>query len=209
MAYASKMSRLAAAARMMPNGFLRHVAVVMTGTGIAQLLTFLTAPVLSRLYDPASFGILSLYTSIASILSVIISWRYEVAIVLPEKDEDAFSLLALCIQIITGMSIAILLVVVLFGESLLSRLGMSAVLPWMWWLPLHVMAMGLAQTLTYWCTRKQDFKGVASTQMVRSVAVTGTQVTGGVLQAGAGGLIGGQAGGQLITAVMLGLHVWR
>ncbi|MCI1113590.1 hypothetical protein MOQ26_21455, partial [Stenotrophomonas maltophilia] len=80
---------------------------------------------------------------------------------------------------------------------------------WFGWIAISVLALGMHQSLTYWCTRRQAFTRLSVSQVFRSAAVTATQVTGGVVQAGANGLIGGQILGQVLISIVLGAQVWR
>src|SRR5512133_567535 len=73
--------------------FAFDVLTLTGGTTFAQILTILSVPVLTRLYQPENFGVWALYSSIASIISVIICLRYDYSIMLPESDEDAVNLL--------------------------------------------------------------------------------------------------------------------
>ena len=47
-------------------GFFRNMLVVMSATAVAQLIGLGFAPILTRLYGPAEFGVLGTYTSVAS-----------------------------------------------------------------------------------------------------------------------------------------------
>ena len=68
--------------------FAGNVLKLFAGSALAQGLYVLVAPVLARLYDPADFGLHSIFISIAGVLSTISCLRYENAIVLPEEDEE-------------------------------------------------------------------------------------------------------------------------
>ncbi len=68
--------------------FLRDVVKLLTGTTAAQIITILTAPLISRLFDPRAFGTLAIFVSLISIVGVIVCLRYEQAILLPERDEE-------------------------------------------------------------------------------------------------------------------------
>ena len=47
-----------------PGGaFARHVATLASGTAVGQLLLVLALPVLTRLYSPADYGALAVYSS--------------------------------------------------------------------------------------------------------------------------------------------------
>ena len=75
--------------------FSKNVLTLVSGTAIAQIIPIAISPVLTRIYTPEEFGIYAIFTSIVIIFSVISNGRYELAIVLPEKDEDAINIFAL------------------------------------------------------------------------------------------------------------------
>ena len=101
----------------------RHVLTLLTGTGLAQLIALAAAPLLSRLYTPEDFGVFALYLSVVSLLAILATGRYELAIVLPEDDDDARHLLALALLISLVVSAASLGLVLLFGLPLLNYLA--------------------------------------------------------------------------------------
>ncbi|MCK5335612.1 MAG: translocase, partial [Gammaproteobacteria bacterium] len=67
----------------------RNVLTLMTGTSIAQAIPIAISPLLTRIYTPNDFGVYALFISIATIFGSIANARYEMAIMLPHKDEDA------------------------------------------------------------------------------------------------------------------------
>src|SRR5260370_21769475 len=83
--------------------FASDVFKLGTGTLAAQILGGLTAPLLTRLFSPQAFGITTLFTSITSVIGVIVCLRYEQSIILPAKDEDGANSLALflCFVVLT------------------------------------------------------------------------------------------------------------
>ena len=76
--------------------FSRDVLTIFTGATIAQIIPVLVSPVITRLYGPADFGLLAVFTSITSIIAVIVCLRYESAIVLASSDEEAANVFGLC-----------------------------------------------------------------------------------------------------------------
>jgi O-antigen/teichoic acid export membrane protein len=69
--------------------FTRNVLTLMTGTTIAQVIPIAISPILTRLYSPEDFGEFALFIAIASIFGFIANGRYEMALMLPKKDENA------------------------------------------------------------------------------------------------------------------------
>ena len=73
--------------------FSKNVLTLMTGTTIAQTIPVAISPILTRIYTPEDFGIFAIYLAITAILGNIVSGRYELAIMIPKKDEDAINLI--------------------------------------------------------------------------------------------------------------------
>lgn len=76
----------------MKSSFNKNVLTLATGVSIGQAIPLLISPILTRIYSPEDFGILALFLSIATLISVISSGRYEQAIMLPDTDEEAMHL---------------------------------------------------------------------------------------------------------------------
>lgn len=73
--------------------FASDVLKLVGGTAIAQDLSVLSSPLLTRLYGPEAFGIIAIFTAITGIISVMACLRYEQAIMLPKRDEEAANFL--------------------------------------------------------------------------------------------------------------------
>lgn len=189
--------------------FLKQMMIVMTGTGLAQLLTVLTAPLLGRLYEPADFGLLSLYTSIISVLSVGIGLRYELAICLPKSDEEAGRLLLLSVLVAAGFSAVGLIFLSCGGSGLVSGGIPEKLSAWLWWAPLSLLSIGLFQSLSCWTTRREAYLHYSAAQISRSAVVNISQLSGGLLHQGFSGLLAGQLLGQIAAAAVLAVKTWK
>ena len=89
---------------MTESRFSRDVLTLVTGTTVSLIITLLASPIITRLYGPAAFGLLALFTSITGILGVIVCLRYELAIVLPKTDEEAANIFGLCMLLVVLVS---------------------------------------------------------------------------------------------------------
>ena len=83
----------------MKSDFSRNVVTLVTGTAVAQAIPLALSPILTRLYTPDDFGILAIYMSIASLGTVVVSLKYDLAIIIPEKDEDSANITILSIVV--------------------------------------------------------------------------------------------------------------
>lgn len=202
--------RTALASKLPPGSFIRNVVTLMTGTTFAQALIILVAPILTRLYSPEDYGILALYGSVLGIFAVVACWRYELAIVLPEKDEDAANLLVLSICICFGMAVLTLILVAIVRNPVANLLGAPELAPWLWFMPLSLLAAGLFQAFNYWSTRRKQFRRLAVRQITQSTVTATTQLgIGFAVRFGPGGLISGSIVGQLTATGRLAWQIWR
>lgn len=173
-------------------GFLKSVSVLAGGTAFAQALGVLVLPIITRLYSPTEFALFAVYASILGILAVAACLRFEIAIPLPEKNEDALSLFILAV--LSNMTITTLLVIVIFffQDSILEVIQQPQLKPFIWFIPIGVFFAGLYNALQYWTTRQKQFSTIAKTRMTQSVASSSVQIGGGYLGLGSVGLIVGQ-----------------
>lgn len=173
-------------------GFLKSVSVLAGGTAFAQALGVLVLPIITRLYSPAEFALFAVYASILGILAVATCLRFEIAIPLPEKNEDALSLFILAL--LSNICITTLLVVVIFffQDSILTIIQQPQLKPFIWLIPVGVFFAGLYNALQFWTTRQKQFSTIAKTRIRQSVASSSVQIGGGYLGLGSVGLIVGQ-----------------
>lgn len=178
--------------RLLSNDFNKNVLKLITGTTMAQAIPIAIAPILTRIYTPEDFGLLALFIAIASILGSIANGRYELAIVLPEKEEDSINLAALSVLISSSLSIILLVIVLLFGSQLAIMLGNEDIEFWLYFIPMIVFFIGLFNVLNYLNTRMKNFGLIAKVKVIKSLALVTCQLALGFLTPGSTGLIGGQ-----------------
>lgn len=180
---------------------------MMTGTTIAQIIPISVAPLLTRLFSPAEFGAFTLFMALASLLSIPATGRYDMAVVLPETDEEAMSTATLCLTIAAVFSVLFLALILAFPTPIARLFGMKAAPDWMVLLPALVFLLALTQTLSNWLTRSRQYRRIAA----GSVTLHGTTATAsllaGVAQFLSHGLIFGRVVGQTAACVVLGSQV--
>lgn len=183
--------------------FSRNVLTLMTGTTIAQAIPIAISPVLTRIYTPEDFGIFALYMSIASILSVMATGRYELAIMLPKKDEDATHLVALSIIITLLVSLIALLLVIFFNTSITKLLGNQEISDWLYFMPLTILLTGVYQSLKFWSNRQKQYKYLAINRVTQSTVTATSNLGLGLVGLGSSGLVIGGILGQTLSTIHL------
>lgn len=193
-----------------PRGhFARNVITLAGGTAGGQILVVLASPILTRLYTPEDFGVLATFISIFSLLLIINSLRYELAIPIAEDDKTAASVLILVFVLVVLTSAAFALGFWLLSDQIVNWVNTPGLKPYLWLLALCLMGAGFYQALTYWTIRKKAFAVLAQTKLVQGVWLVIVQMGLGVFSIGSGGLLAGYTVGQVAGSLALSRIAFR
>jgi O-antigen/teichoic acid export membrane protein len=196
-------------ARRKRTSFAGDVLKLVSGTSIAQALGILATPLLTRLYAPEAFGVLALFTSITSIVGVVACLRYELAIMLPERDEEAANLLAVSLLAVAGITALSVPIVTLGRPLLLQALNAPQLGPYLWLVPVTVFFGGVFQALNYWNSRTKQFGRLSVVRVVSSASTHAAKLGAGIAGYATGGaLIGGTVLGLALSTLELGRRIW-
>lgn len=180
------------------------------GTTIAQAITILVSPILTRLYHPEAFGLVALFATMTSIIGVVACLRYELAILLPKNDDEAANVLGASLLAATFMAAMSGLLVLLCRGPILRLLETEALTSYLWLIPIIVLFSAAYTALNYWNSRMKLFGRQAITRTAQSFTTNGFQLAlGSAGLVSAGSLIWGTVGGTIIATLILATLVWR
>jgi lipopolysaccharide exporter len=192
------------------NNFAGNVMKLASGTAAAQFIVLLASPILTRLFAPEAWGVLAIFTSITGIFGVIACMRYELSIMLPEKDEEAANLFG--VSLFFSILISLLTVPIIWWgkESILRVFNAPGLGPYLWLVPAMVFIHGVFLALNYWNSRTKHFGRLSIARVISSLATTfGKLGFGTAGYATAGTMIGATVAGQAVAATTLGGQIWR
>ncbi len=175
----------------------------MTGTIFSQALPIVITPILTRLYSPSEFGILSIFLSITLILGSIINGRYELAIMLPNENEDAINIAALCMIICTFLSLFILFVILIIPVELSTSMNFHLLGGWIYAVPILVWCIGWFNVLNYMNSREESYKLISNSLIFKTVIGNSIQLIAPFFKAGAFGLMLGYFLSNLLGTLLL------
>lgn len=182
--------------------FVKPVLTLLTGVVAAQAFVFIARPVLTRLFTPDEFGVLTLFVTLVMPVSVAAAGRYEDAMMLPTRHRHAINLLVLAV--LTAVTTGLLLSVLMIGHDTWARmLNSPGIGPALLVAPLTVALVAIGRLLETWHTRFDRFRLVSIGRTLQSGVVVAVQVTAGVLGASALGLVGGTVAGFSVLVVFL------
>lgn len=185
------------------DAFVRGVSVLTGGTASAQILLVLAAPLLTRLYSPEDFGLLAVYASLLTLIGVVSSLRYELAVPLPEDDGEAANAAVLCLILVMISTLLTGVLVLLMGSAIAAALGVPALAGYLWLLPVGVLCIGFYRVFNYWAVRTKRFSAIAGTKLCQAVATIAIQIA--AFKLGGIALLFGQVAGQGVGTTTLGL----
>lgn len=191
-------------------GSNRDVLILMLGTVVSQAVPILASLVLAKLYSSFDYGLFQVYFSISMVCSVFVTLRYEMAIMLPEKQEDARHVLILSCLVSFVFSTILLLLVILFRHPFSRFLEQPSLADGLFVLPFTVLVIGVYQALNYWSNRLKQYKRLSFSRVARSVNSSVLSIVFGFFKAfSTTGLIIGDFLGQASSALFLGWRINR
>lgn len=191
------------------SAFWRQVLTLLSGSLLAQVLQVASVPVLSRLYAPGDFGLAAVFFAVVIVFAVVINGGYETAIMLPEENDDARTLLRLCLMLALGVSLFLLLGALLLGPLLLHSAHASGLAPWHLGIPLSLLLEGVCQPYRLLLNRLRAYRLLSLSRVVRAVFQVGLGIALGVVGMGFEGLLLGFLAGQVACTGVLIIGAWR
>ncbi|HZX00321.1 MAG TPA: oligosaccharide flippase family protein [Trueperaceae bacterium] len=180
---------------------LRNVGMLAVGTAAGHVVSVLAAPLLTRIYSPADFGLLSVFTAMAAIAGVAVSLRLELAVAVPADDGEGIEVVLVGVMLVAVMAALAAVVVTVFGDQLSAMVGEPDLRPLLAYLPLYLGSTGIFNMLNFWFARESRFAPVAALNTMRGILVAVVQYVLGLLRSGAAGLVAGHVAGPVVQAV--------
>lgn len=183
--------------------FLSHAATLLTGAVMAQVIFLLFSPLLTRLYSASEFGKYALFMSFIYPLSIMITGRYEQAIVIPDDDEDAINIYSVAVILSVVISILITVVLIFFKGSIFRLLKAEQLGNWIFLLPVSLLFLSFSQSSAFWFIRKKTFKASAINKVSQSSFNISCSVPLGFLKVNSGLILGDVAGKFALAVVSI------
>ena len=137
--------------------FLKNVAKLSLGNFGRYLISFLAAPILSRLYTPDEFGRFGVFLSVTVIISTWATLGYEAAIVPAKSDDEASKILTLttlALFINSLITVGLVYLAQILKPDLTAKYSL-------WLAPLAVLSNGAVIILTFWNNRYENYSRIS------------------------------------------------
>lgn len=173
--------------QLLTNKFFRSIATLMSGTIVAQIISFCISPVMTRLYTEEQIGEYTLLLTVITMVGTVICGRYDMAIVGEKEERDMYALVKLSFVVTVFLSIA-----VGGGYTVYFCVSGSTAMPF-WeaflWILAFLLTTGSLNVLHSYNNRYREYKQMAAAGITREVG-KGTVLVGlGFLKFGTAGLL--------------------
>lgn len=145
---------------------IKDVFTVASGTVIAQVITFLMTPIITRIYGPTAYGVLGVFMSAVSIIGNTAALSYPQAIVLPKNEKESNSLVKISIVISVFMAIILALVIVLFNDLIINIFNLHSIDKYLMLLPLIILFTGIKLVYQQVNLRNKNFEIIAQVVII-------------------------------------------
>ena len=143
---------------------------------MAIVISLISLPIITRIYDPAAFGNFQILLSTIGLLSVISSFKYEMAIVLPKSQSEANAVYTLSLVLLFIFTLTLALNLILFGQFLLNLIGAEVLIPYLHFLVVAIFFAGLVQIVRYVLTKEKRFGELGKNRVIESASAQGLKI---------------------------------
>ena len=171
------------------NPFLRSVGLLASGAALAQVVTILALPVLTRIYLPSDFSALALFSALSIIASLGSCLGFDLAIPMARSRRDAVGVAGCAFISLLGVTLVVSALVIIallgFGDA-------QAIARWpvttFALLPLSTFIIGGYNLVEYWTMRQGRFADISGARIFQALCGSALQIGLGFAGWGALGL---------------------
>jgi O-antigen/teichoic acid export membrane protein len=161
---------------------------MLSGNTLSQLIPFIIAPILSRIFSPEEFAVLANFMAIVGVIGIISTGRLELAVPIPQDHKKAQEI------VFTGLIITLLLGVLsvlipIFAYQISALYKDDQLAGYLWMVPFSVVSFGLLGLTNNWNLRQEKFHLLSIGKIAQSVVNNGLAALLGYIGWGINGLI--------------------
>lgn len=159
------------------NEIVRNCTTLLSGTAVAQCITFLAYPVIARLYSSEDFGLYTTILSYIDILVILSTARYEQAIMITKDPKEIAAIVKLCRRLCLGVTALITIatcIILLFNEA--SKPDMLIL-----FIPLLVFFNGQYRIYLLLFNKYKEFKQIAFSDISTNLSGTVLKIALGIV----------------------------
>lgn len=173
--------------KLFSNKFFQSIATLMSGTLIAQIISFAISPLMTRLYSEEQIGEYTLLLTVVTMFGSVICGRYDMAIVGESDEKGMYALVKLSSYITLALSLLVSVgYTIYFCTSGSTKMSFPEVFAWIF---AFVLATGFMNILQSYNNHFRDYKLMSAASITKEAGKAVTLVGFGALHFGTIGLL--------------------
>lgn len=177
--------------RLLESAYARNIITLVSGASLSQVILLAITPILTRVFTPDEFGVYGAFFAVVSILVLLVTGRYELAILLPKDEQDAIKLFwissSLALIICTSFYLFLPFVIPYF-----EHFTQTSIREVQYWLPLAIFLLAIAQSAGFLANRQKRYKQLSYSRIIGSSTTGMTSMLLGFAKLTSTGLIIGK-----------------
>lgn len=182
--------------------YYKNFILLFTGNSISQVVPFLLAPVIGRIFSPQQLAVQENFLAMVSLISIVVAGRYEIALVLPKIQKRANNLFVLALLITVCISLLSLLSMI-FPNEISNWYKDKELGKYIFYLAPAVFLTGINNIFTQWIIRAGKYSLVSTSRISQSVTQNAGYALLGYFGWGINGLIIAWLIGNIIPFMVL------
>ncbi len=184
------------------NRIVKQFVSLFSGTAISQLIPLAITPVLTRLYTPHEFGVYASYIAVVTILFVLCTGRYELAIISARNKGEASKIAMSTLFISFIFNLLLIALILLFGKEILNVIGFNELYNEFILVPGSLFLMSIYQTCYFLLNKYEKYNMMSRSLIIQSFAIAIFNLIIG-LYSHELGLIIGYVLGQFVSSILI------
>jgi O-antigen/teichoic acid export membrane protein len=161
---------------------------MLTGNTISQLIPFLVASFLTRIYLPSEFGVFSNVLALSTLFGIVSCGRLELAIPLPKEKNESQDILFTAL-FFTFLITILSFVIFILKNHIGSFYRDNNLSNYLLYVPICVLSFGLLGVTNNWILRNNEYKVLSTIKIIQSIINNFGALLFGIIGFGIHGLI--------------------
>ena len=188
--------------------YFKNIGTLFSGSVFATAIPLCLAPILTRQYTPAEFGVFAFFVAIADVILVFATLRISHAIVIPNDKCVSWNIFTTCLFLTVIFSVLVFTLSTLIPTDVIVWVGGGLVTEYLPYVAPYVFICSLYTSVYAWHNRNDRYKTVAFAKVLSISLITCTSILFGYLQFGPLGLILGLFIGKLASVIFMSIRLW-
>ena len=188
--------------------YYKSFVTMLSGNVISQLIPFVIAPILTRIYSPEDFAVYANYIAIATMIGIVAAGRLEFAIPIAKNKTSARHIVYSGL-VITAVLVALSCIIPIFSDEIAGFYDDPNLSPFLITVPIAILSISLLGLTNNWILRLKKYTLLSIGRVSQSLVNNVLAALLGYIGWGPEGLIYGWLISQFIGVIAMLLFVDR